>query len=190
MRSSVLDDIPKSRLWRNPICPTGSRFSTSCWPQGANQWSAFADESMPVTWADGHERACRTKDVRVSLMTPGINVRSAHVDRQDGFHGLSRPVSAVFGEFGRNRIEPKIRIKLRYFYLVNDKNERMHGSESEAGNASPADLSRPGAVAIAVLGRSKSPCVPRACRKFRHAFFICFSPDAIDRLSLVKRKHR
>jgi len=41
----------------------------------------------------------------------------------------------------------------------------------ETSNASLVDLSRPGAVAIAVLGRSKSPCVPRACRNFRHAFF-------------------
>jgi len=73
MRFSALDDIPKPRLWRNPICPAGFRFSTSCWPQGANQWSVaqsrprsqlISDVSMPVTWATGHEHACRT-DLRM-----------------------------------------------------------------------------------------------------------------------------
>ena len=102
MRSSVLDDIPKSRLWRNPICPTGSRFSTSCWPQGANQWSAFADESMPVTWADGHERACRTKDVRVSLMTPGINVGSENANVLVRSLQPMRPIQAACRRFFYN----------------------------------------------------------------------------------------
>src|SRR5580698_1787902 len=88
-------------------CRTVLAVTATAQSQAKRHHASIEPRALHETFPRVEPKLTTLKDVRVSLMTPGINDRSAYVGRSDGFRGLSGPVAALSREFGNKSCRPK-----------------------------------------------------------------------------------